>query len=960
MSAFLRIYKQNTNMFQQLLDTNNNIANLLAQQQFGGITAEHNVLHQPLRQEHEGYEAASAEEFAANPARSGEGHPWSLGAEHVVVPGISPVAAGAFRIAPSSHAVPDWSTGGGLHQQPEGGAINQGGLLFGAGNNGTATGTHGADAGHAGGRVPRRRVNDPYAGAPSHALTAVRSRKRSDEETRQQSGGGNLAGLENGEQMGRHHSPDEGILSGSRAAAAVSGNSMGADEDESEAGVQARLLDGGGGGRPESRMDMGAHPANNQESGKRRAADDDDDGGAATIHAVNSHDAISHWAQHQTRGSSNTGGRSAGAAAARSTADLTHREAQGRSSFVSSSNSAVLRRQGEAGADARYAALHEAALADADLLFPIDPEEENINRTKPIRHNHSQHIKDEMEAFIAAIHSQMAPIIGSAGAAAATITKKKKITRIANDEEVLSLPCANTKTGVVDEKKMTTLLNPAGLKQWKEGKAAAFYPDTVCDITPNINAIPATHTYSKRVFAKVIEGDHFETVSEQQQKQHPTKGGGTILFAKESRPNKTTAIMEDRTRMLFWPKLQNQCLKSSSSTYKCVTHMLSSGAYISGVESEAATVGDIKSGFQHIAIPIAARAWFRFVDSEGNLYQMTRLPMGLVPSVQLMEVVTLALIGSPIVCNTAAVFHGVKRDAFVDDFRIHGTTRRVDETITKIKERAQWLNIRIKDVEELETRTAVTFLGVDYNHSNKNVRVNNKTLSKLPQRFETTITAGDLQRVVGRLIFCSAPLAINLGRYYFTMKHTTRICNKINNGVIDEETTISLPAALRNSLQKWRDEVHTTKSYAGHDWKNSNNSPRCILFTDASLFGWGAYLISSDGSVHIVGGAWNDTSIRSGDISWLEGRAVRYAIQAFRGIIMQHKAVDLRIDNTSVVTAMGRGRAKAATVHVEVIEPIEWLRVHGINIYVSYVASTSNLADPISRGIYPQSRAAAV
>ena len=593
--------------------------------------------------------------------------------------------------------------------------------------------------------------------------------------------------------------------------------------------------------------------------------------------------------------------------------------------------------------------MHPSPLGPSDLLLPI---EEPTTAKATSTRQHISNLKSEQLAYIDEIYDAFSPVIGTAGNAAASITKKKKKTKIASDADVLRLPCANTRTGVVDEKKMMALLNPAGLKQWKDGKAAAFYPDTVCDITPN-ERIPATSTYSKAVFDKVSEGDHFERISKQQLQQQPTKGGGIVLFSLEAKINSSTGALENRTRMLFWPREQNARLKSAASSYKCVTHMQSSGSYISGVDSEAAAVGDIKSGFTHILIPAAARAWFRFVDTEGNTYQMTKLPMGLVPSVQLMEVVTLALIGSPIVCNTASVFHGVKRDAYVDDFRIHGTARRVDETISKIVARATDINVTIKDVENLKAATTVTFLGVNYDHTTKAVSISNKTLSKLPQRFEATISAGDLYRAVGRLIFCSAPLSINLGRYYFTMKHATRVCNKINNGLIDDETIISLPTALRNSLQKWRDEAHTTKSYAAHDWNNSNNSPQRTLYTDASLFGWGAYLISTDGMIHIVGGAWHDTTLRSGDISWLEGRAVRYAFQAFRGIIMKHRAVNLRIDNTSVQTAMERGRAKAATVHVEVIEPIEWLRVHGIHVYVAYVKSEHNLADPISRGIYP-------
>ena len=143
--------------------------------------------------------------------------------------------------------------------------------------------------------------------------------------------------------------------------------------------------------------------------------------------------------------------------------------------------------------------MHPSPLGPSDLLLPI--EEPTTARATSTR-QHISNLKSEQLAYIDEIYDAFSPVIGTAGNAAASITKKKKKTKIASDADVLRLPCANTRTGVVDEKKMTALLNPAGLKQWKDGKAAAFYPDTVCDITPN-ERIPATSTYSKAVFDKV-------------------------------------------------------------------------------------------------------------------------------------------------------------------------------------------------------------------------------------------------------------------------------------------------------------------------------------------------------------------------------------------------------------------------------------------------------------------------
>lgn len=528
----------------------------------------------------------------------------------------------------------------------------------------------------------------------------------------------------------------------------------------------------------------------------------------------------------------------------------------------------------------------------------------------------------------------------------ATITRVSNSTVVATREEAVTLPLANKRTQAADIGAIRNRLHVSGLKQFNNGIAAAFHPDRVCGLQPDAN-ITMSHGTSVEALERVRNEGTIERVTPEQLLRDRTKSCGKAFFRREQKEN-TDGELIDRVRFLFWPKRHNDALKSSASSYESNVHMSRASDYISAIQHEGAVVGDITSGFTHIQIPEECRAWFRFMDENGNVWQMCVLPMGLVPSCQIMEVLTLALIGSPIVCKPDFVLHGVDKRGYVDDFRIAGSKRRCLHAIDVIKHNAAELKITIKS--ELAFSTTPTFLGVCYNHVSKSVTISKKTLSKLPSAVPETMTAGLLYRTVARLIFCSGPLDINIGRFYFTMKHATSICNKVNRGLMDDEHVLKLPNGLRASLARWIELVHRPAFFAGRDWTARAKTPKVTLYTDASLAGWGAVLINSAGAVYVVGGQWNDSkTLKSSDISWLEARAVRYAMTAFRDIIERHKTIQLRIDNTSVVAAYDRGRGRAAAIHVEVIETIEWLREKGITVRVAYIESAKNPADCVSR-----------
>lgn len=556
-----------------------------------------------------------------------------------------------------------------------------------------------------------------------------------------------------------------------------------------------------------------------------------------------------------------------------------------------------------------------------------------------------------MLEFLAETRNQFEPLLHdtndntSSSSSRASIYNSTAKTRLATQEQAETLPLANKATDTVNVARLKERLNPDGLKQWDDAFNALCKPDEVAGLQPNSN-VPVSHGLSKKSIERVVATGACRAVTESDLLERPTKGSARAFFVLEEKLD-DNGNASTRARMILHTKAANAALTSASSSFSINVHMYRSSYYTPAIAHEAAIVADIYSGFTHVDIPVWARSWFRFRDDDGTMYEQCRLPMGHHVSVQLMEVITLAIVGSPIVCKPEYTIRGIRHDGFVDDLRAAGPIRRLEHAKTLMQRTADHINVRFK--EPLQVTKRYTYLGVVYDHDSKIVSISDKTLRKLPEHVDNTMKAGDLYRTVSRLIFCSGPLEIPLGRFYFSMKHTTALCNKINRGLIDDDTTVSVPSGLQRSLSAWIELARSTKSFANHDW-NRKPSRACTLFTDASLSGWGAFLTTSDNAVYIVGGAWRDAhQLESHHISWLEARAVKYAFQAFRGLIRQHDHVKLRIDNTSVAAAMARGRARAAELQVEVIEPIEWLKINNISVDVAYVTSQQNRADIVSR-----------
>jgi hypothetical protein len=159
-----------------------------------------------------------------------------------------------------------------------------------------------------------------------------------------------------------------------------------------------------------------------------------------------------------------------------------------------------------------------------------------------------------------------------------------------------------------------------------------------------------------------------------------------------------------------------------------------------------------------------------------------------------------------------------------------------------------------------------------------------------------------------------------------------------------------------------RDAASLSQAFTATDASVSANVEEIIrppthdldIWVDAST-SWGIGLL--------IGGQWEAWRINEGvlrvdsgrNIVWLEALAVEFVIGVLvsRGLFAMD--VLIRCDNQCVIGSFSKGWSRSRLVNDSICRTSLLLRSSNISISFLYVESSSNLADPISRGILPSS-----
>lgn len=400
-----------------------------------------------------------------------------------------------------------------------------------------------------------------------------------------------------------------------------------------------------------------------------------------------------------------------------------------------------------------------------------------------------------------------------------------------------------------------------------------------------------------------------------------------------------------RRRFILDPRELNDWLENE---YKADVPLPHVSALLDAAHQEYAACEDFASGFHQVRLPQQLRHLFRF-RCGNNIMQLTRLPMGLATAPELFHTIASTLAGDPVFCVPAKrAPKKVRIDVWIDNVRFTGPINAVKQAKTDFVQRCTDVSATLNtDPKDRQEGRNYTFCGVRFGPGVVSVseKTHRRVTTVMPKLRAGHITNAELEALFGRLWFASAVLGISARDFWWTIKSARRRLADVNRGVrsLNEEAQLSTSALA--GLVKWTSLV--VENNPRSPPKDFQPHASYTLYSDASNAGWGAVLINDETQqVYIAGGRWQDAF---DSINTAETRAIALGIESFKDHIVPGVSLLLRIDNTSALAGVKKGRANSHAINAELANIVP--RLAGIKYSAEYVASAANLADAPSRGL---------
>ena len=400
-----------------------------------------------------------------------------------------------------------------------------------------------------------------------------------------------------------------------------------------------------------------------------------------------------------------------------------------------------------------------------------------------------------------------------------------------------------------------------------------------------------------------------------------------------------------RRRFIAWTRVDNMSLKE----YEPYVPLSHPAYYLHNVSSSFAVKRDLACSFFQIGLPLESRAKFRF-SHEGEMYEMTVMPMGHRCAPEIMHTVTATIAGHSHYCKQSHGFTSSAIDVYIDGVRFAGSFNAVQHYENFIDQRAKSISAKFKSAEGYPL-TKYVYNGVLYDHQAHKVALGPKVLSKIEANHFGILTYSDLEACVGRFIYSSGILGMNLPRFHNILRITRRRINELNRYPLLADVAVPLSKVTRCGLAKWRDELRANIPVAPQP-RPDTVVHQHVLYTDASKVGWGGVLYTDYGEMICVGGKW-DASFDY-EVNRAEIRAVYLSIEKLKHHFREGTCLDLYVDNVSCMAAVNRKISKSSGVSDELEKVLNVIKKQGIAVDARYVSTKSNPADKISRLRYAE------
>jgi hypothetical protein len=242
------------------------------------------------------------------------------------------------------------------------------------------------------------------------------------------------------------------------------------------------------------------------------------------------------------------------------------------------------------------------------------------------------------------------------------------------------------------------------------------------------------------------------------------------------------------------------------------------------------------------------------------------------------------------------------------------------------------------------------YLGFSWDLVQRSVSLSNEKKAKHTYRVQTLLSAAASHKATLKMVQTVAGSLTHISFVY--RRGSSRLPNLFSwlSSFSDNFAPRWAPPSVITDLRWWLDTLSDPTYF-----RSLIPAPEPTdlgIWVDAST-SWGIGLLATSG--------WDAWELRPGwesparHIGWLEALAVEFAISSLASTEMRGTNILIRSDNEGVIGCLNKGRSSNFEINASVRRSEYILDVFHMHISLVYVPSASNLADPISRGVFPTS-----
>jgi hypothetical protein len=397
-----------------------------------------------------------------------------------------------------------------------------------------------------------------------------------------------------------------------------------------------------------------------------------------------------------------------------------------------------------------------------------------------------------------------------------------------------------------------------------------------------------------------------------------------------------------RRRIIAEPFLNDVCYEA----WSLLLAMPGVEEQLAAIHYEGATVADYPWFYGQMPLEPAAMLFFGFLAwHEGKLraFVLCDVPTGgrWVPGLAQAVARTITSGAVKDTEQTRPEFTNlVDESAYIDNSRLVGPLDSLKTLQTFFVCRARAMEVTLNDPPS-EIATRYEHLGIMFDHNTKIVALSQRTEMKLRNMMANApTTLRNLMQAVGLLIFCSKVLQYPLANGYYVFKFIRR---RLAMGFLLDQQCWPWECVLL-ALNNWKQSLTNQHRHIRPIYEH-NKQLQGVVFTDASLTGWGVTIFRGTAHNHISSGCGRFR--RRENIAVLEARALLVGVEAALGEAVQPPGWNFFVDNTVVLGALKKGWSQNFVLNKLVLDIIARTAVGSFTF--NYIPSANNLADTLSR-----------